>query len=537
MNIISSLFGRSKPVSESPWVEDSIYRLIESRIDESGKLDCDDLVLPDEEEVQEDGAVRWAAGAMDGVAGYHMGTGKEPTKAKRVARLIRDIARNGDRRAEAALVDSLGDEFILSIIDDVIAILAESRVPVDPHLHVLALNLCTHTRRRGAVKLGLALLGVLAITKHEPIVQTLGRHDEFTLYAAVALSNMLEDPSTSLWQLAQSVDGWGRIQVVERLVPTDDPEIQRWLRVEGFRNSVMYEYLAHTAAVHGRLCEALNQKAIETEELISASEIISALITGNGAPALGMDDYDDAAETCRYFCRHVQAAEPDIAYFLTSQLILDYMKSDQREASEKLKNGWTEAMRASVRESAEGFVSQAHWASLVRKALESEDPRAFCDADRAARYLGLDTFEHHWARLVEKPDDGGRWYNVMKGADAGRIEQIVALAEREIPLDDIATGPADEVGFGSEFASHSCLEFVLQDLGAFPGHGWTLVRAGLSSPVVRNRNMALNVLEAWGRDRWPPEAAEALAAASTSEPNDGVRERLEALTSETGPDS
>ena len=107
------------------------------------------------------------------------------------------------------------------------------------------------------MKLGIALLGVMAIKKHESIIQTLGKHDEFTLYAAVALSNMFEDPSKPMWELAKSVDGWGRIQVVERLVPTDDEEIQRWLRLEGFRNSVMYEYLAHPAAVHGRLCEAL----------------------------------------------------------------------------------------------------------------------------------------------------------------------------------------------------------------------------------------------------------------------------------------
>ena len=110
MNIIRSLFGQKKQ-TESAWNEDSIYSLIQSRVDpETGKLDTDDLVLPDEVEVQGDRGVRWAAGAMDGVASHHMGTQKQTTMAKRVASLIGDVARNGDTRAEASLLEILADE-------------------------------------------------------------------------------------------------------------------------------------------------------------------------------------------------------------------------------------------------------------------------------------------------------------------------------------------------------------------------------------------------------------------------------------------
>ena len=41
-----------------------------------GKLDTDDLVLPDDVEVQGDSGVRWAAGAMDGVASVSHGHSK-----------------------------------------------------------------------------------------------------------------------------------------------------------------------------------------------------------------------------------------------------------------------------------------------------------------------------------------------------------------------------------------------------------------------------------------------------------------------------
>ena len=55
-----------------------------------------------------------------------MGTQKQKTMAKRVASLIGDVAKNGDTRAEASLVEILADESILGIIDDVIELLANS---------------------------------------------------------------------------------------------------------------------------------------------------------------------------------------------------------------------------------------------------------------------------------------------------------------------------------------------------------------------------------------------------------------------------
>lgn len=60
-------------------------------------------------------------------------------------------------------------------------------------------------------------------------------------------------------------------------------------------------------------------------------------------------------------------------------------------------------MRPSLQEAAAEFVSRGHRAGLIRSALESDDGIEFHDADRAAGYLDLDTFDYHWARLNEKP--------------------------------------------------------------------------------------------------------------------------------------
>ena len=85
-----------------------------------------------------------------------------------------------------------------------------------------------------------------------------------------------------------------------------------------------------------------------------------------------MGTYDDAAKTCDHFLRHVAKAKPQIQYFLTSHSIIDYVESDERETSEQIKYGWTEAMRSSVLDSAKAIVANSHWKELVLSALDSE---------------------------------------------------------------------------------------------------------------------------------------------------------------------
>jgi hypothetical protein len=82
---------------------------------------------------------------------------------------------------------------------------------------------------------------------------------------------------------------------------------------------------------------------------------------------------------------------------------------------------------------------------------------------------------------------------------------------------------------GPEFMDHTNLSFVVQELRRFPGKGWPLMAAALQSPVVSNRNMALNALEAWDRADWPPGAEPALKEAARAEPDKEIRDRMKEL--------
>jgi hypothetical protein len=530
LGVLLRLLGRSQPIAVAPWTDDSIFRTISTLVDPaSGKLARGDLPRLDEESQNDGGRIRWAPGALDGVFGHHGSRIENDTEVRKFAKLVDRVARSGDRGAIAEAYALLKNASVLALVDPVLQLLSEWRTPSNPHLAQFAFQLATQSRDRGPVKAGIALIGAMKLAEHQEVVITLGKHDEFTLFAAVALKNIFDDPTVPLWQLARYVDGWGRIQTVERLVPTNSAEIQQWLRTEGYKNSIMYEYLALTAAIHGHLREALERNAVPDEELVAAGEIIVAMIASDGGPGPGMNAYSDAAATCLAYLAHVSSAPPELGHLLAAGSILRYLSDDSRDVAERLKTGWSESAVANVLAQAKRLISRPGWVSLVQFHLESDEDHNYYRATQAAQEIGLDPFEWHWRRLQARRLDSSAWHMTMQSASADRIDQILDFAEIAIPLAEIATGPGNELGLGKEFEAHSCLDYVLQGLRRFPGKGSSLVVAGLRSPVVRNRNLALNALEKWERPFRDPTIVDVLTRASREEVDKEVAARIVVL--------
>ncbi len=152
------------------------------------------------------------------------------------------------------------------------------------------------------------------------------------------------------------------------------------------------------------------------------------------------------------------------------------------------------------------------------------------EADIAAAKLKIDTRDLHFARVRSAPITSGSWYRLLQQTDETQIDEIIDFASSVLPLEKIAAGPADHLGLGPGYEAHAALDWLLQDLKRFPGRGWQLIKTGLRSPVVRNRNMALQAFLAWPRDRWPAEALGLLQQAAQTEPNEDLRGRLEKAT-------
>jgi hypothetical protein len=500
----------------------SIYDHIRSHVPSNGPgLTEGGEKLPDE--AARSGAFAWAPGAMDGVATHHMGSSPNEAQVDTILRLIDRAAshRGGDTRTLERALTTIEP---LSIVDPLLERLRASQIP-PRDVEIVGRSLATTSNSRNAVKVGIAILGITSSRDSRDLFMTLGRHDEFTLYSAVALSNAEADPDGALWELATLVDGWGRIHLVERLRETTRPEIQAWILRGGFRNSIMDEYLAYIAATTGGLTRALEDEDPDDQLLDAACDIICALI--RGGPAEDIDDYADGSRAVQLLIGHLETRASTVHHVLAVDQIERYLADDARWASRD-RQDWPPELRDRLRTTCRDIIGRPEWRGLALAGMDSDDPAVFWEAERAARRVGVDTLEVHLSRLELDPF-GGSWYTVMEIVDEDRVGRVLELAERSLPLDEIASGPDRALGLGPEFRGHQALGFVVQGLSRFPGQGWPLISAALRSPVVSNRNMAMNVLEAWNPSATPAAMEASIRTAASIEPDDQVRARMVAL--------
>jgi hypothetical protein len=446
--------------------------------------------------------------------GHHAGSADAETELGRVlALLVGTRGRWRKTAARKALYDELRDGRVLAFVDELLARIEDARV-----YHDLAAWMVRQGEHREPVKFGMALLGKAATQEDLDVLRVLGRHEELTLYAAVALARQSDDPELELWRLAQGVDGWGRIQIVERLTGTERQEIKDWLLRSGFRNAVMDEYTAYTAATTGDLVAAL-EGPVDEELLAGAVGILRALLAGGPAEDIG--DYAEGPRALRMVLERVLAEPTTAEQGLLARDVVALLDGDGDQVPH-----WTPDARSALLAMAQEVLAHPAWPRVVEAGLRADD--TFWTADDLGQHVGVDTFPAILERLRRDPFDV-YWWQAMRRADESRLGDLLAIADAHFHMSELGTGPALEMGFGPMYRRHSALETLVTGLERFRGRGWPHVRTALLSPVVRTRNMALNTLAAWGPEAWPEDARPVLDMALSAEPDDDVRRRIDRL--------
>lgn len=507
----------------SPWppTRRGIYHFVltaSSDVLESG-------ALPDDEEFNTGKEIRWVAGASDGVSRHHGGQ-ENAAAATAILAAVKSVVADPTQTAVGAMYRLLIDNATIGFIGSFIALLDEDNVGAMSEVAELARWLATEAPDRGPVKFALVLLGRCGDSHDEDIFATLGRHEEFTLFAAAAVEGTLPNPERALWKLAQLVHGWGRIHIVERLRATTDADIKRWILRQGYKNRVMNEYLAYRCATTGGLMSELKVPDPDDELLAGAGDIIIALLRGGPAP--DMSAYADGANAVALYLGHLaRRPSKSLDEFLTVHAI----KSDVARQAAGTANTpgypWPDVARREIETVAIAILGRHEWRNLAEAGLAADHLLTFRNAASVLEALGIDPWEARFER--QRSRDSDEWYWLMKTDDRARIQRVIDLAEQQLDLDTIATGPANEVGLGPPFLQHMVLDWLLQELGRFPGMGWSVVAAALRSPVTRNRHWALDVLSAWGPSSWPNEASALLERVIAEEPNIEVRQRARNL--------
>jgi hypothetical protein len=249
----------------------------------------------------------WVAGAKDGVVVQHMGAPDDQTRdavANELLDLVDAYCRAPIQANKQRVHAYVADKQVIGFIDPFVMGLVKHRKPDPARVHELARALAIKSPDREPVKLGIALLGIFQGLAQQSVFKMLGRHDEFTLFCVVALKSVVDSPEEEIWDVARNVKGWGRVAAVQQLHGTEHAQIKQWMLREGFRNTVMNEYLAYTCAVHGGLLEALSRDRVDDELLDATGEILIALLNPK-SPAQGIHEYDDGAEVVELYVKHM----------------------------------------------------------------------------------------------------------------------------------------------------------------------------------------------------------------------------------------
>ena len=506
-----------------PWKNrKSIYMHIRDNIEKEGKLTTENL--PDDEVRHQDTELRWAAGALDGAFGHHALCSENDVM---LANLTQSIALYGRIKDKIGFYNIIIKDNIVSSIDNVIEEIVKLQVKMTQNLYDWLEFLAFESPDRGAVKTGIALLGAVGAKRFKDQIKILGIHEEFTLYVTVALQNMSDDPEIELWELAKKVHGWGRIHLVERLAETNDPEIKYWILTEGYKNSIMYEYLAYIAADTGELKKTLSNDNIEDDILLAASDIIQALI--NEGPVYGISIYQDAAQTIKLYIKHTLGKRDNLSYLLTYDSIYKYVTENDAEWENLIENGWNEEIRNEIAKTLREEIKNKTWVELVIKSANTENVMNFWIINRAAKILSINLFNIHWERLKKDSLNQTKWFDVMNSVTNEHIDEILEYAIKTIPLTAISTGADEVMSLGKEYNLHSIIDFIVQSLDKYEGKGEAIILATLKSPVIRNRNMAIRTLDNWSIEYITKELKDAIKDAEKIEPKEDVKERLNKL--------
>lgn len=506
---------------QPPWAgKPSIY----SYIREQGE--SLDGSLPDDEEFWAGSKLRWVAGGLDGAFGHHAAPDSKTDGVRELVDLMARHSRKPKHLTRKAIYEKLVETDLIGKIDVVL-----DEVRRHPGMQTCSLFhearwLAENGAHRNVVKFGIALLGLFRNEELKELLLTLGKHDEFTLYALVAIQNGMEESNEVLFELAKCVHGWGKIHIVERLEPISQ-EIKDWLLRHGCQNNVMNEYLACICARNGGLQEALSSDQIDEELFEGATDIIQALLYGG--PAEDIDDYEHAPQVISNYIRIAEERCTTLKHLSVLMDIRSFLNQDDDVWNKRETMGWTGQLRSDNLKACQAIIAHSKWGSIVIDAVNSSDSLDHHYGVDCAEKLGIDIWDILYTQLAVNPIQHSHYFQLMKTDELSRMLKLVQFAEEQLPLEQIASGPRDEMGFGEEFAAHQCLGCILQSLDRYEGVGKELVITGLYSPVVSNRNMALNTLEAWKDTSWGDQLIKAVVQLAEIEPEDSVKERIQKL--------
>lgn len=270
-------------------ISESIYENICRARNEREELPPEYSLPP--EETPEPGKSRFADGALDGIALYHM---RAPEQDAELLKQAVDAAATDLEQAHSLVSRWVVDGHMISAMNKILQYVMERRQQLPPSkIYRLALECALQGTHREEVKFGLVLLVLFDTDTNEPLknaLRILALSDEFTLYVLQIASNWTRS-SQEILRIAKGARGWGRIHAVAALEP-ETQEIADWLFAEGWDNHILSAYSALECCQKADLRKRLENDMTE-RDFSRACELLNALLLEGPMP--GISQIEDRA--------------------------------------------------------------------------------------------------------------------------------------------------------------------------------------------------------------------------------------------------
>lgn len=253
--------------------------------------------------------LRFADGALDGIAIYHMGV---PTQDTALLEQALDTAVTDLEQAHELVRRWAVDGHMISSMNQIQQYTMEHQQQLPPsQIYRLAVECALKGTHREEVKFGLVMLTLFDTDNNEQLknaLRILALSDEFTLYVLQVAASWSRS-SLEVLRMAKNVHGWGRIHAVVQLEPETE-EIRDWLFTEGWNNAVTPAYSALECCRKCGFQERL-EKNMSEKEYVCACGLIGALL--DEGPAAGISAAEDAEGLLRAFleCSASKAVSPE----------------------------------------------------------------------------------------------------------------------------------------------------------------------------------------------------------------------------------
>lgn len=471
------ILNSSTKLEYVPWEhKPKILAYLLDQIEKNGDLSDD---LPDDVLIYDKNHPKLAPGLDD----HLVEKIQPPFLVSKLVKLLDELITNPTLKTRTAIYERVMYDRIAVYGGNLIREIKEKNWD-DQRIQEEALWFLNHAAHREVVKFALVLLATTKCEEYKELIMKIGKHEEFTGYAVIALKKGTYQWNDHVFELAKDLNGWGKLTCVSILNPTSN-EIKEWLITKGFENTVDNEALAYICAVKGDLDIFLEKEVITNEVYNGASQIITTLLSKKGPDS--MEDYAYAKEVMSDYLRHSKTMLQTIEQFNTIVAIDQFINEGEQVWEKRYKNKWFPHLKETVRQELAYFKEETKWIDQANQLLEKD---ISYEALQVLKFFQIDISTDLFLKLKEDTS------NLIL------VSEILGINSK-VAVEQLCTIVLESYDFNQlSFNEMIAFQLILDYLNKHEGSGIQLVYHALNHELEPIQEKALSILKNWNPIVW-----------------------------------